>query len=102
MKLPLDFRDLLVEFAAENVEYVLVGGYAVGYHSKPRATKDLDVLLVGTPANLERAAQALARYGASQSTVSAVRTLEPSEIAYMGISFVRSRASRLRRSSNAR
>lgn len=84
MKLPSDFRDLLVEFASEGVEYVLVGGYAVGYHARPRATKDLDVLLFGTPSNLERAARALARYGAAEDTVSAVRTLEPTEIAYMG------------------
>ncbi len=84
MKLPPDFRDLLAEFAAESVEFVLIGGYAVGYHAKPRATKDLDVLLVGRPMNLERAARALARYGAAESTVSAVRTLEPMEVAYMG------------------
>lgn len=65
MKLPSDFRDVSVEFASEGVEYVLVGGYAVGSHARPRATKDLDVLLLGAPSNLERAARALARYGAA-------------------------------------
>jgi len=36
-----DFKDLLVEFDRFEVKYALLGGYAVGYHSKPRATKDL-------------------------------------------------------------
>ena len=44
MDLHPDFRDLLAEFARENVSYAVVGGYAVGHHAKPRATKDLDLL----------------------------------------------------------
>jgi predicted nucleotidyltransferase len=84
MKLPFDFRDLLEEFASAAVEYVLVGGYAVSFHAKPRATKDLDILLRDTQANRERAAAALARYGAPSNVVSAVRTLGPTEVAYMG------------------
>ena len=42
MDLPLDFRELLEEFAREGVEYLIVGGYAVAFHARPRATKDLD------------------------------------------------------------
>ena len=42
-----DFRDLLAEFARFGVEYALLGGYAVGFHGKPRATKDrADVALL--------------------------------------------------------
>ncbi len=95
MKLPPDFRDLLEEFGSAGVEYVLVGGYAFGFHARPRATKDLDILLLGEDANLERAADALARYGAASAIVSAVKTLGPTEVAYMGqpplrIDFLRS------------
>lgn len=43
MSIPSDFRDLLAEFAAGGVEYLVVGGYAVGVHAEPRFTKDLDV-----------------------------------------------------------
>jgi predicted nucleotidyltransferase len=95
MKLPADFRELLEVFASEGVEYVLIGGYAFGFHAVPRATKDLDVLLRGSAENLGRAAIALARFGASDGTVSAVRSLGPAEVAYMGqpplrIDFLRS------------
>ena len=84
MKLPADFRDLLEEFARDGVDHVVIGGYAFGFHVQPRATKDLDVLLEGGAANLERASRALARYGAPGSVVEAVRNLAADEVAYLG------------------
>ena len=35
-----DLRELLLAFNEQNVEYLVVGGYAVGFHAQPRATKD--------------------------------------------------------------
>jgi hypothetical protein len=95
MKLPLDFRDLLEEFAREGVEFVVIGAYAFGFHVAPRATKDLDLLLEGSPENLARAARALGRYGAPSDVVEAVRNLGEDEVAYVGqpplrIDFLRS------------
>jgi predicted nucleotidyltransferase len=84
MDLHPDFKDLLAEFARSKVSYAVLGGYAVGYHAKPRATKDLDLLLSGLGDNLQRAASALAAFGAPASVVNSVRTLTPSEIAYLG------------------
>jgi hypothetical protein len=84
MKLPIDFKELLEEFAREEVEHVVIGGYAFAYHAEPRATKDLDVLLEGSHANRERAARALARYGAPQNVVDATRNLAEMEVAYLG------------------
>lgn len=89
MDLHPDFRDLLAEFARFGVKFVLVGGYAVAHHGRPRATKDLDLLLGGSPGNLNRASEALNAFGAPQNVVSAVRTLGPDEIAYMGAPPVR-------------
>lgn len=84
MDLPNDFRDLLEEFARSAVETVLVGGYAVAFHGRPRATKDLDLLLVGDPDNLARAADALQRFGAPPVVVRGVREMAPSEVVYVG------------------
>jgi hypothetical protein len=47
MDLHPDFNDLLAEFVRCGVRFVLLGGYAVGVHVKPRATKDLDLLVSG-------------------------------------------------------
>ncbi|MCA9626986.1 MAG: nucleotidyltransferase [Myxococcales bacterium] len=84
MDLPEDFRDLLEEFASEQVDAVLVGGYAVAFHGRPRATKDIDLLLGPNPENLRRAAAALARFGAPKLVVESVSTLAPDDIVYMG------------------
>lgn len=84
MDLPTDFRDRLEAFARESAEAVLVGGYAVAFHARPRATKDIDLLLLGTPENLERAARALAAFGAPPAVVRATRTLGENEVAFMG------------------
>jgi len=89
MDLHPDFKDLLVEFARFEVRYALLGGYAVGYHTKPRATKDMDLLISGMPDNLQRAAAALAAFGAPAAVVSSVRTLAVDEIAYLGAPPVR-------------
>ena len=40
-----DFRDLLSALSAAEARFIVVGGYAVGNHGRPRATKDLDSLL---------------------------------------------------------
>src|SRR5256885_11123991 len=84
MDLPLDFRELLEEFAREAVEHLIVGGYAVAFHARPRATKDLDILLRGSPENLQRAAAALARFGAPENVVSATRSMGGADIVYLG------------------
>ncbi|BBO16475.1 conserved hypothetical protein [Candidatus Brocadia pituitae] len=36
--LPKDFKEFFTLLNANGVEYLLIGGYAVGYHGYPRAT----------------------------------------------------------------
>ena len=43
MPLHPDFKDLLAVFAAHKVDHLVVGGYAVGFHARPRFTKDMDL-----------------------------------------------------------
>lgn len=38
-----DYRDLFAEFNARNVEFLIVGAFALAVHGHLRATKDLDV-----------------------------------------------------------
>ena len=44
-----DFKEFLKLLTEEQVEYLLVGAYAVGYHGYPRGTVDMDVELVPCP-----------------------------------------------------
>ena len=84
MDLPPDFKDLLAEFASADVACVIVGGYAVAFHGRPRATKDIDVLLEASPENLARAATAAARFGAPANVVSALRTMSATDVVFLG------------------
>jgi Nucleotidyl transferase of unknown function (DUF2204) len=62
--LPEDLRQLLLVFNAHEVEYLIVGGYAVGIYAEPRATKDLDLFIRSEVKNSEAVYRALAAYGA--------------------------------------
>src|SRR5690606_9950778 len=57
-------RELLTTFADEGVEFVLIGGWAMGLHGHGRGTDDLDVLVRPTPENAQRVYNALVRFGA--------------------------------------
>ena len=89
MELHPDFKDLLEEFVRCGVRFVLLGGYAVGIHVKPRSTKDLDLLVSGEDDNLERVAAALTAFGAPLLVIEAARQMKPTEIVYLGVPPVR-------------
>ncbi len=62
--LPDDFRDFLVALVDTRVDFVLLGGWAVAVHGRPRATEDLDILVRPTPENSARVYRALVAFGA--------------------------------------
>ena len=49
-----DFRDLFAALNAAGARYLVIGGYAVIFHTQPRYTKDIDVLIeaAGRPQDL--------------------------------------------------
>ena len=46
-----DFRELLELFNAHEVDYIIVGGYALAFHGAPRTTGDIDIFVGTTPDN---------------------------------------------------
>jgi hypothetical protein len=55
----LDIQGLLEQLAAATVDYIVIGGVAVGFHGYVRATKDLDVVPAPGRQNLGRLAALL-------------------------------------------
>lgn len=51
LHIPEVFKDFLKLLEKHDVEYLLIGGYAVAYHGYPRATADLDVFIAVNPDN---------------------------------------------------
>ena len=84
-----DFRDLLEAFVASGGEFVLIGGSAVIFHGRPRATKDLDLFVGIDDANRQRLAEALSTFGAPANVIEAARNLAPGEVVFFGVSPLR-------------
>lgn len=61
--LPSDFREFLKLLNDTGVEYLLIGGYAVGYHGYPRTTADMDVWVAISAANASRLVDVFRRFG---------------------------------------
>jgi hypothetical protein len=64
MTLPEDLKQLLLALNAHGVEYLVVGGWAVGFYSEPRSTKDIDLFIRSGVKNSEAVFRALADFGA--------------------------------------
>lgn len=83
--LPLDFKEFLRLLNEKGVEYLLIGGYAVGYYGYPRATNDIDVWIAIAPDNAERVVAALREFGFDTPDLSAGLFLIPNKIVRMGM-----------------
>lgn len=83
IRLPTDFKEFLKLLNEHQVEYLLVGGYAVGYHGHPRATGDLDIWVASHPDNAKKLVTALAAFGFATG-VTADLFLQPDQIIRMG------------------
>ncbi len=63
ISLPNDFKEFLRLLNAHSVEYLLIGGYAVGYHGYPRATNDIDIWFAVNEMNAERIVKVITQFG---------------------------------------
>ncbi len=65
---------VLRAFEEQDLEYVLIGATAMGFHGLIRATEDMDLLIRSTPENVERLRQALRATYANDSNIEDIRT----------------------------
>ena len=65
--LPEDFKDFIRFLNSNEVEYLLVGGWAVGCYGNPRATKDIDFLIAVDDENLKRLEKTFNEFVTSRS-----------------------------------
>lgn len=79
-----DFSAFLKLLDAHDVEYLLVGGYAVGVHGYPRATADLDIWLARRPENAERVVAALSEFGFQTTELAPTLFISPDSLVRLG------------------
>ncbi len=75
-----DFKELISLLNQHEVEYVLVGGYAVILHGYVRTTGDLDLWLNRTPENYIRFINAANRFGLPTSEMTEQKFLNDKSI----------------------
>ncbi len=84
MAISNDFKELFELFNKHNVEYVIVGGYALAYHGAPRYTGDIDVLIHSTEENAEKILQALDAFGFGSLGLSIHDFTRPEHVLQLG------------------
>ena len=84
-----DFNDLLCEFNAHGVDYLIVGAHALAVHGHVRATKDLDVWVRPSPDNAARVLKALLAFGAPILDLTQEDLASPGVVFQIGVPPVR-------------
>jgi hypothetical protein len=84
-----DFKEFLKSLNSNNVEYLLIGGYAVGIYGYIRATNDLDVWVNISLDNARRIDRALHEFGFSAAALTADLFLAANSIIRMGVPPIR-------------
>jgi len=59
----LNIIDLINIFNKNNVQYILIGGYAVMHYTEPRYTKDVDLLINSSIENAKKVISSLDEFG---------------------------------------
>ncbi|MFT5193905.1 MAG: hypothetical protein ACI9EW_000677 [Cellvibrionaceae bacterium] len=84
MVLTSDFIEFIKLLNDNQVQYLIIGGYAVAFHGHPRYTKDLDIWINPQPENGERVAQALIDFGFESIGLSADDFSQPDVTIQLG------------------
>ncbi|RKY24374.1 MAG: hypothetical protein DRP83_07805 [Planctomycetota bacterium] len=74
---------------SSEVEYLVIGGYAVSYHGYPRSTGDIDIWVAIHPKNAGKIVEVLKEFGFAGQELSADLFLEKNQIIRMGLPPIR-------------
>ena len=85
MDVQRDFAELCSLLNATRVEFLVVGGHAVGFHGAPRFTGDLDLLVGPDPGNVRRLLTAVTDFGFPAADLTPEYLLERRKILQLGV-----------------
>jgi hypothetical protein len=86
-----DYEEFVASLNARGVRYLIVGAHAVAYHARPRASKDLDVVVAPGMANARRTVRAVCDFfgGTAPRYASPASVADPELIIQLGVAPVR-------------
>ena len=82
--LPPDFSEFLRLLNANGVDYLVVGGYAVGVHGHPRATADIDIWVPMRPGTATQLVATIRAFGFDVPQLSPALFLKPDQVIRLG------------------
>lgn len=88
-RLAPDFKEFLQLLRSAKIEYLLIGGYAVGHYGFPRATGDLDIWIANHEENANRLVGALRQFGFDVPELKKSLFQKPKHVVRMGVPPVR-------------
>lgn len=88
-RLPQDFKEFLKLLNERGVEYLLIGGYAVGYHGYPRTTADMDVWVANNRENARKLVEVFMEFGMNSPDITPELFMNSGNIIRMGVPPVR-------------
>src|SRR5437868_130095 len=80
-----DFKDMLSCLKDAEVEFVIVGAYALAAHGFPRATGDIDIWVRNSSDNAQKIMAALVKFGAPISNLSEKDFTSPDMVVQIGV-----------------
>ena len=84
-----DFKEFLKLLNSNDVEYLLIGGYAVGIHGYIRTTNDLDIWVNLSPENAARIERVLREFGFAVDALTSDLFLAPNSVVRLGVPPIR-------------
>lgn len=96
-----DFKEFIASLNANQVRYLVIGGYAVAFHGYPRYTKDIDIWIERNEANAARMVEALEDFGFGSLGLQADDFVEADQIIQLGYPPARIDLVNLRRNKRA-
>ena len=89
MEIQRDFKELLGLLNEHNVEYIIVGAYALAYYGSPRFTGDIDILVRPSQDNAKNILSALNHFGFGSLNLTIDDFLHSDSVIQLGVHPVR-------------
>jgi hypothetical protein len=84
-----DFEELLKLLEKNNVNYMIVGGYALAFHGYPRFTKDIDIFFHNSKGNIKKLRNSLLSFDFTEKEIPESLFTERGNILQFGVIPVR-------------
>lgn len=84
-----DYRELFALWNAHDVQYIIVGAYALAFHSVPCYTGEIDIFVGTDRENAEHILRALNEFGFGSLVLAAEDFFSPNRVVQLGVPPVR-------------